>query len=47
MQIIPFPSHYQSVYTNFDISSFSLISCSIKIGCFEVQKSLFLFFIGR
>ena len=27
MQIIPFPAHYQSVYTNFDISSFSLISC--------------------
>ena len=27
MQIIPFPVHYQSVYTNFDISSFSLISC--------------------
>ncbi|KXA34785.1 hypothetical protein HMPREF3226_02160 [Prevotella corporis] len=31
MQIIPFPTHYQSVYTNFDISSFSLISC-IVIG---------------
>ena len=31
MQIIPFPAHYQSVYTHFDISSFSLISCkSIK-----------------
>ena len=28
MQIIPFPAHYQSVYTNFDISSFSLISCN-------------------
>ena len=27
MQIISFPAHYQSVYTNFDISSFSLISC--------------------
>ena len=27
MQIIPFSAHYQSVYTNFDISSFSLISC--------------------
>ena len=35
MQIIPFPAHYQSVYTNFDISSFSLINCSviyIKLG---------------
>ena len=30
MQIIPFPAHYQSVYTNFDISSFSLISCVPK-----------------
>lgn len=30
MQIIPFPAHYQSVYTNFDISSFSLISCTVK-----------------
>lgn len=30
MQIVPFPAHYQSVYTNFDISSFSLISCSAK-----------------
>ena len=29
MQITPFPAHYQSVYTNFDISSFSLISCSV------------------
>ena len=28
MQIVPFPAHYQSVYTNFDISSFSLISCT-------------------
>ena len=30
MQIISFPAHYQSVYTNFDISSFSLISCGAK-----------------
>ena len=30
MQIIPFPAHYQSVYTHIDISSFSLISCTIK-----------------
>ena len=28
MQIIPFPAHYQSIYINFDISSFSLISYS-------------------
>ena len=25
MQIVPFPTHYQSVYTNFDFSSFSRI----------------------
>ena len=30
MQIIPFPAHYQSIYINFDISSFSLISCYKK-----------------
>lgn len=29
MQIIPFPAHYQSIYINFDISSFSLISCPL------------------
>jgi len=29
MQIISFPAHYQSVYTNFDISSFSLINCIV------------------
>ena len=36
MQIISFPAHYQSVYTNFDISSFSLISCNatcVKMQC--------------
>ena len=27
MQIVPFPAYYQSVYTNFDFTSFSLISC--------------------
>lgn len=29
MQIIPFLSHYPSVCTNSDISSFSLISCIV------------------
>ncbi|MCB6902780.1 hypothetical protein [Hoylesella buccalis] len=38
MQIIPFPAHYQSVYTNFDISSFSLISCNGK-ACKYLPKS--------
>ena len=37
MQIIPFPTHYQSVYTNFDISSFSLISCN-AIGELSVDE---------
>ena len=48
MQIIPFPAHYQSVYTNFDISSFSLISCvpkgavlQCKRACFVAQKGGF------
>ena len=31
MQIVPFYAHYQSVYTNFDFSSFSRISC-IAVG---------------
>ena len=30
MQTVPFPAHYQSVYTNSDFSSFSLISCTAK-----------------
>ena len=45
MQIISFPAHYQSVYTNFDISSFSLISCiatvalsAFKCGSFASLK---------
>ena len=48
MQIISFPAHYQSVYTNFDISSFSLISCDAKAAVlhgksvgFALQKSRF------
>ena len=30
MQMTPFPAHYQLVYTNFDFSSFSRISCVAK-----------------
>lgn len=48
MQIIPFPAHYQSIYINFDISSFSLISCIPKTAvlqrktyAFTVQNSRF------
>ena len=48
MQIISFPSHYQLVYTSFDISSFSLISyiakgrlSHLKRASFTVQKGIF------
>ena len=51
MQIIPFPTHYQSVYTNFDISSFSLISwilkamlLQLKTYAFATQNLCFLIF---
>lgn len=47
MQIVPFPAYYQSVYTNFDFTSFSLISCIVtvpisapKCGSFTNAKSL-------
>ncbi|MFC2655324.1 MAG: hypothetical protein ACFN0J_11760, partial [Segatella salivae] len=30
MQIVPFLTHYQLVYANFDFSSFSLISYTLK-----------------
>lgn len=46
MQIISFPSHYQLVYVNFDIFSFSLISyvatvalSALKCGSFANPKS--------
>lgn len=32
MQIVPFPAYYQSVYTNFDFTSFSLISCIATVA---------------
>ena len=54
MQIISFPAHYQSVYTNFDISSFSLISCTLKgsqlrfnCGPFASPFGLFLAHFGE
>lgn len=40
MQIIPFPAHYQSVYTNLDISLFSLISCTLILISFNDTKLL-------
>ena len=41
MQIIPFPAHYQSVYTNLDISLFSLISCNQKVWFLACKKGVF------
>ena len=45
MQIISFPAHYQSVYTNFDISSFSLISCVVKRLIAQGYISIFISYI--
>ncbi|PDP69179.1 hypothetical protein CLI70_02205 [Prevotella intermedia] len=41
MQIIPFHTHYQSVHTNFDISSFSLISCTVKAALLQRKTYAF------
>ena len=48
MQIVPFPAYYQSVYTNFDFTSFSLISwhsskayLSFNWALLAAQKSIF------
>ena len=41
MQIISFPPHYQSVYTNFDISSFSLISCRVNTASLPCKHGEF------
>ena len=50
MQIVPFLTHYQLVYANFDFSSFSLISyfakgrlSHLKRASFTVQKGIFYF----
>ena len=50
MQIVPFLPHYQLVYINFDLSSFSLISYTVKvallklkIGTFATQKRTYAF----
>ena len=45
MQIIPFPIHYQSVYTNFDISSFSLISCTVKAAFSADESAAFSYLV--
>ena len=39
MQIVPFPAYYQSVYTNFDFTSFSLISCKPKGRLLEAKRA--------
>ena len=48
MQIVPFLTHYQLVYANFDFSSFSLISyiakgrlSHLKRASFTVRKGIF------
>ena len=40
MQIVPFLTHYQLVYANFDFSSFSLISCTTTNNLLHCEKAL-------
>ena len=41
MQIVPFLPHYQLVYINFDLSSFSLISYTIKAALLHRKRAAF------
>lgn len=41
MQIISFPSHYQLVYVNFDIFSFSLISYKIRMIFIQNKRIIY------
>ena len=41
MQIVPFLTHYQLVYANFDFSSFSLISYNIKGHLLQANQASF------
>ena len=41
MQIIPFPAHYQLGYHNFDFSSFSRISCTVKAALLRCKTAAF------
>ena len=41
MQIVPFLPHYQLVYINFDFSSFSLISYTLKGHLLQVNQASF------
>ena len=40
MQIASFLAHYQLVYINFDLSSFFLISCTLKKASLAYEKPL-------
>ena len=41
MQTVPFLTHYQLVYANFDFSSFSLISYRVKVALLKGQSAAF------
>ncbi|WP_424039518.1 hypothetical protein, partial [Prevotella nigrescens] len=41
-QIVSFLPHYQSVYTNFDFSSFSRISCTVKAALLQCETATFV-----
>ena len=41
MQIRAFPPHYQLVYTNFDISPFSLISYNATVALLQARLGPF------
>jgi len=41
MQIVPFLPHYQLVYANFDFSSFSLISYTVKAAVLRCKIAAF------
>ena len=41
MQIVPFLTHYQLVYANFDFSSFSLISYTLKTPFLHYKNHTF------
>ncbi|PJF00834.1 hypothetical protein CUB97_06020 [Prevotella intermedia] len=41
MQIVPFLTHYQLVYANFDFSSFSLISYRVKAALLHCKTYAF------
>ena len=43
MQIVPFLTHYQLVYANFDFSSFSLISYTAKAAVLHYKSVGFAF----